>query len=68
MLRIYSISEEEVDVDCKAKEDNGEILLVIECWVEPQHGRIYQSEARYLEGLTYKELPETVSLKCLISI
>ena len=43
-------------------EDEGELQLITECWVEPQHGVSYDCSARkeFLEGLDYREISQSV--------
>ena len=50
--------DEEIDLT----EDEGELQLITECWVEPQHGVSYDCSARkeFMEGLNYKEISQSV--------
>ncbi|CAM1294269.1 Uncharacterised protein r2_g361 [Pycnogonum litorale] len=49
--------------DMDAVEADGELQIVTECWVEPQFGFVTNStpERKYLEGLTYQQIPSAVS-------
>ena len=53
--------DEEMDLT----EDEGELQLITECWVEPQHGVSFDCSARkeFLEGLNYKEISESVRIQ-----
>lgn len=44
-------------------EEEGEVQLITECWVEPQHGICVNCSQmnKSLEGLTYKEITHSVS-------
>lgn len=54
----YSISEED---DTEVTEADGELQLITECWVEPQHGStVVAAKLDYLNGLKFTELPIAV--------
>lgn len=59
-LRVHfdSVSDEEMELT----EDDGELQLITECWVEPQHGVSYACKGRkeFLDGLNYKEISQSV--------
>ncbi|GAB1605816.1 Hypothetical predicted protein [Argonauta hians] len=52
-----SISEDEME-ECELAESDGELQIVTECWVEPQHGLSVNNpqERKHLNGLTYQEI------------
>jgi len=55
----FSLSDDE---ELESAEDDGELQLITECWVEPQNGISLGCDPRnkFLEGLNYKEVSEAV--------
>ncbi|CAG2123191.1 unnamed protein product [Medioppia subpectinata] len=51
------------DEELELTEDDGELQLITECWVEPQNGVSYDcnNRSKFLEGLDYKEISQAVS-------
>ena len=51
------------DEESELTEDDGELQLITECWVEPQNGVSFDCNNRnkFLEGLDYKEISQSVS-------
>lgn len=56
-----SLSDEEEEME--GTEEDGELQIVTECWVEPQHGTCVNNppERKEFDGLTCHQIPETVS-------
>lgn len=44
--------------------EEGEMQLVMECWVEPQHGKVTSSppQRSYMNGLPYYRIADAVSI------
>ena len=53
----------EVESEFSDREEEFEVQLVTEIWVEPQSGVVagVNQELQYLEGLTYEQIPKAVS-------
>ena len=51
--------------EMEATEEDGELQIVTECWIEPQNGVCINNtlERKQFEGLTCYEMANTVSLK-----
>jgi hypothetical protein len=60
---VYSGSDEEGNDDSELPDSEGELQIITECWIEPQHGRVINSppERYYMEGLSYDQLADEVS-------
>lgn len=59
---IVSVSEEDLD-EMETTEADGELQIVTECWIEPQHGTSINNspERQHWDGLTYKDIAKAVS-------
>uniref|UniRef100_A0A8C5Q215 SZT2 subunit of KICSTOR complex n=1 Tax=Leptobrachium leishanense TaxID=445787 RepID=A0A8C5Q215_9ANUR len=55
-------TDEDNDTEVEAIEQDAELHLVSECWVEPQSGHVMSSGGswRHLHGLTYPEIPQAL--------
>ncbi|KAM8930112.1 KICSTOR complex protein SZT2 [Pelodytes ibericus] len=55
-------TDEDNDTEVEAIEQDTEVHLVSECWVEPQSGLVMTSTERWkhLQGLTYSEIPQAL--------
>ncbi|XP_053324892.1 KICSTOR complex protein SZT2 [Spea bombifrons] len=55
-------TDEDNDTEVEAIEQDTELHLVSECWVEPQSGLVMGSSEswRHLQGLTYSEIPQAL--------
>ena len=56
------------DYDEESSSDNGEHLVVTECWVEPQNGLVSsvadEGASHFLQGLDYDQV--SLSVSCFI--
>ena len=61
----FSGSEDEGtdEIEVPDAENDGELQIITECWIEPQHGVVVNSppERDYMEGLPYHKLADVVS-------
>lgn len=50
--------------------EDGEMQLVMECWVEPQHGKVTNSPSQrsYMNGLRYFRIADAVSKEVALSL
>ncbi|CAG2182215.1 unnamed protein product, partial [Oppiella nova] len=63
------------DEESELTEDDGELQLITECWVEPQNGVSFDCSNRnkFLEGLDYKEISQSFyaidleAISCLLT-
>ncbi|CAG2171328.1 unnamed protein product, partial [Oppiella nova] len=63
------------DEESELTEDDGELQLITECWVEPQNGVSFDCNNRnkFLEGLDYKEISQSFyaidleAISCLLT-
>ncbi|XP_078662696.1 KICSTOR complex protein SZT2-like [Branchiostoma floridae x Branchiostoma belcheri] len=57
---VTSISTD--DDELETTEADGELQIVVECWIEPQCGVVIDSPAsqRHLEGLEYQDIPQAL--------
>uniref|UniRef100_T1IR37 A-kinase anchor protein 2 C-terminal domain-containing protein n=1 Tax=Strigamia maritima TaxID=126957 RepID=T1IR37_STRMM len=53
------VSDEDVDVEMEPPEQEGELQIITESWVEPQDGVVINSRHKELEGLNYSELAKS---------
>ncbi|XP_075176564.1 KICSTOR complex protein SZT2 isoform X2 [Anomaloglossus baeobatrachus] len=55
-------TDEDNDTEVEAIEQDSELHLVSECWVEPQSGRVTGTTEKWkhLQGLTYSEIPQSL--------
>ncbi|XP_017949036.2 KICSTOR complex protein SZT2 isoform X4 [Xenopus tropicalis] len=56
-------TDEDNDTEVEAIEQDTELHLVSECWVEPQSGRVMGNNEcwkEHLQGLTYSEIPQAL--------
>jgi hypothetical protein len=70
-IRCYSGSEGDGtdEVDVLEEEGDGELQIITECWIEPQHGLVVNCppERDYMELLPYHKLADVVStLQCIM--
>ena len=60
-IELYSsVMSDEMDEE--TTEADGELQIVTECWIEPQHGKSLSNspERKHWDGMTYKEIANTV--------
>lgn len=71
-IHCYSGSEGDGtdDVDVLEEEGDGELQIITECWIEPQHGLVVNCppERDYMEHLPYHKLADVVSTLNLFRI
>ncbi|KAG8431965.1 hypothetical protein GDO86_018743 [Hymenochirus boettgeri] len=55
-------TDEDNDTEVEAIEQDTDVHLVSECWVEPQSGNVMASSEswKHLQGLTYSEIPQAL--------
>lgn len=49
---------------CSLQTTEDDYQLVMECWIEPQHGSVVVNKEQnnnYMSGLMYEQLPDAVS-------
>ncbi|XP_075472186.1 KICSTOR complex protein SZT2 isoform X4 [Ascaphus truei] len=63
-------TDEDNDTEVEAIEQDTELHLVSECWVEPQSGHVMGNSEnwKHLQGLSYSEIPQTLFPKDLSCI
>ena len=63
LFPFYSDSLSDEEEEMEGTEEDGELQIVTECWVEPQHGTCSNNpiERQSFEGLPCRQIPFTVS-------
>ena len=61
-----SITVDEYDDETNV--DIGEHLIVTECWVEPQNGKVSNEDSHFLQKLDYEQVSLSVSVIIIIII